>query len=270
MNRISGQGWARGGLVLGALFSIAGNIVHTVMSESAVSLAIRIPLAAAWPSLLFVSVEILVRVPWRRKLLDTLGRIVLLLPVGAVTAIVSYIHLHHLMVLAGENGWAAMLGPVGVDGTMIGSTIALLAIRAMTITGPAPAPEPDPEWIPERQEIVTDPIEIPQRGTLPWDQPDANPLADIQEMVARAGRPRRPRGQASEALEKAVRALLDGVATKDAAELHEVGRSTLGRYAKVGAVLRDNPQADIDLKQEKVQPELVAIMRDHFNRERVR
>jgi hypothetical protein len=43
-----------------------------------------------------------------------------------------------------------------------------------------------------------------------------------------------------------------------------------GRYMTVRNILRNDPQADIDCVQKKVRPDLVAVIRDAMNRERVR
>lgn len=72
---------------------------------------------------------------------------------------------------------------------------------------------------------------------------------------------RAPRGEISPALRSAVEALMNG-------ERPEVGgpgasAAVIGRYSKVLRALRDNPNASIDIKAEKVKPEIVDLLRSH-------
>jgi hypothetical protein len=272
--KISGQSWARFGLGFGAVLSIVGNVAHTMLVDSAVSLWLRVPFAVAWPVVLFIGIEVLVRVDWRRKFLDHLGRLVIWGPAGAVAAVVSYLHLHQLMTFTGESWFAALLGPLAIDGLMIGSTIALLAIRAATLA-PAPALAPSvKKWVvgPDGESVVEAGMSDEQLDATVarWTQ-NTTQATEIDPEVFPAkveleARVRRVRGGKPEQ-EQAVRLMLAG--QRDAA-LELVSRATLDTYGAVARILRDDPMAEIGEKVNgrTVRPELVAIIRDNANRER--
>ena len=244
MNNLSGKRWARFGLGLGAFLSVLGNEAHTFLTPSGVDITLRVILAFIWPAALFVAVEIFVRVAWRRRFIDYSGRALLIGPVSAVAAVVSYQHLHALMLLAAEDSFSALIGPVAIDGLMIGSTVALLAIRAATLAAPS------------------EPAEIPSPVLDDWD-------TAIDELVATQPLPptepieprtRTPRGQVDPKQQTAVSLILDG---QDKASVLTSGISsaTYGRLAKVARILRDDPHAVIDPQAEKVRPELIDTIR---------
>lgn len=266
----NGERWARGGLAFGAALSLMGNVAHTALATTDVSLWLRVPLAVAWPVALFVGIEVLVRIDWRRGFIDWLGRVLLWLPVSVVAAVVSYRHLFSLMGMAGEDSISRAVGPLAIDGLMLGCTVALLATRAarlveqrQEISSPVALPaetrqEQETEMIVSPQEITETVAEIQQEIV------SALPIVEEQEQEKResAARP------APEQMEKAVRALLSGESVAQAAEIFKVGRSTLARYGPVMRKLRDEPHADIDCKAARVNPALVAIIRHEINRER--
>lgn len=286
--RVSGQGWSRLALGFGAAFSVAGNVTHTVLVDSPVSLILRIPFAVAWPLALFIAVEVLVRVPWRRRLLDVLGRLVLILPVSAVAAVVSYQHLHQLMQLSGEDGFSSTIGPLAIDGLMMGGTVALLAIRFVLLMRTAETTEPDPNPI----QIVETPFGVHSLGTTPQSAIDGYGLAEpatdteiveqlvngaprtpaVEQAVQELIKPRtaRPAKATPEDMRKAVLALLDGKKVPEALELAGLPssrRAALGRYNTVINRLRNNPSADVsDIPG--IAPELLALIHDDANRRR--
>jgi len=265
--RISGQGWARFGLGFGAALSVIGNVAHTYLIDSTVSLLLRVPFAVAWPVVLFIGIEVLVRVDWRQKFLDHAGRVLIWGPAGAVAAVVSYLHLHQLMTFAGETWFAALVGPLAIDGLMIGCTVALLAIRAASLAEKLPVALEQPEisdehlekilerWTPEQEELEQPVIVKP----LPQMVEHAAKLEQRAETVRRSRQPK-------DSAEKAVRLMLEGRGS-EAVEQGLCGASTMRRYRHVMGILRDNPQAEIG-PEKKVAPELVAIIRDAMNRER--
>jgi hypothetical protein len=260
----SGQGWARSAVGIGAVLSVAGNITHTVLTPSAVHLAIRIPMAAALPVILFIAVEVFVRVAWRRTLLDFIGRATLILLPAFGAGYVSYFHLRDLAALSGEDAIGRVAWPLSVDGLMLGGTIALLAIRAARIA----------EQI-KPAAVIPIEAEITEQATVPLAlEPEAVSEPEALERVTQPRAERAPRGQVSENMRAAVLALVDAdnpLSVKDAAEKHDVARSTLGRYGTVLALLRDDPQRDLpDALAGRVKPELVGIIRDAANRGRAR
>lgn len=247
----NGQKWATGGLIFGAAISLMGNVAHTFLADSSISLLLRVPLAVLWPVALFVGIEILVRIDWRRNVIDWFGRALLVLPVSAVAAVVSYLHLHSLMGMAGEDWFSKLIGPAAIDGLMLGSTVALLAIRAHGST-PSLLPEPKEISDEEMEEIMDRWVSIPAER-----QPE---ISAAPEVPAIERRERAPRGEISPALKEAISALVAGEKPVNGPG---ASPATVGRYAKVLRTLRDNPNAPIDPVTEKVRPELVDVLRSH-------
>lgn len=124
-----GHGWAYFGVVLGLIASVAGNVANTVLTVSAVPLQLRVPFAVAWPVFVYIGIEVLTRVEWERNWRHWIARLMLMGPMTLVAAFMSYLHLHHLMILSGEPGLAQAVGPIAVDGTLFGCTVALLVTR---------------------------------------------------------------------------------------------------------------------------------------------
>ncbi len=249
----SGQGWARAAVAIGAVLSVSGNITHTVLTPSTVDLAIRIVQSAFLPVILFVAVEVFVRVAWRRGWLDFIGRAMLIMLPGFGAGYVSFFHLRDLSVLSGEDRIGSIAGPLAIDGLMIGGAVALLAIRAARLTAITPAPVP--AVLEEPQEEKTEAAPAPL----------GPPIAEkVTERPARA-----PKSEMAAKQEKAIRLLLEG-RRKDAVEAELMGDSTIGRYAKAMRILRDDALAEIDCKAQKVQPHLIEIMRQELKMERAR
>ncbi|HEY6926578.1 MAG TPA: hypothetical protein VI653_24045 [Steroidobacteraceae bacterium] len=250
MSNASGRRWGRGGLAFGASLSLMGNVAHTCLVSSSVSLWLRLPLAIVWPVALFVGIEILVRVIWRRNLIDVAGRFLLILPVSTVAAVVSYQHLHALMRLAGEDGVAVLIGPLAVDGLMLGSTVALLAIRAAELL---PTDSPDLDDVINRWLVGQD-----------WDRAAEEELAP--EMPVEA-----PVSPAVPPVERSPRAAWDQIRVAElamaqvkAGEAHKltgVGISTYCRWLRVALILKENPRAAID-KAERLTEAQVQLLRE--------
>src|SRR3954451_3034431 len=144
----SGRPWPYTGLILGGGVSVAANIAHSYVPPPAAPPGWApspgaVLLAAFWPAAVFVAVEIMARASWgagRRWLLVRWGG---LAPVALVAAVVSYRHLAGLLGYYGEDSVTISIGPLAVDGLMIVSTGALLAMSpggnvAVDIT-PTPA-----------------------------------------------------------------------------------------------------------------------------------
>lgn len=261
----NGQKWATGGLIFGAAISLMGNVAHTFLADSTISLLLRVPLAVLWPVALFVGIEILVRIDWRRNVIDWFGKVLLVGPVAAVGAVVSYLHLHSLMGMAGEDWFSKLIGPAAIDGLMLGSTVALLALRAHS----SPPGEITPVTL-EDIEAAEERLSLLAEEQTEQDWSKAAEIELGAEMLAEApispapsapAIERAPRGEISPYLRAAVEALMNG-------ERPEVGgpgasAAVVGRYSKVLRTLRDNPNASIDIKAEKVKPEIVDLLRSY-------
>lgn len=125
-----GHGWAYTGVIFGLIGSVAGNVANTVLVDSLVDLKLRIPFAVAWPVFIGIGIEVLTRVEWERNWRHWIARLLLMGPMTLVAGVMSWIHLNHLMKLTGEPELAQIIGPLAIDGTMFGCTVALLVTRA--------------------------------------------------------------------------------------------------------------------------------------------
>lgn len=239
----SGRRWSRFALGFGAVMSIMGNETHTLLTPGQVGTPIRIVLAFIWPAGLFVAVEVLVRVNWRRKVIDYAGRVIMMGFVSIVTAVVSYNHLHGLMQMADPGDWvSAMIGPCAIDGLMIGGTVALLAIRARSL---------EEEELPEEEISVSQPVDPDFRA---WTEE----LTTASPAAAEV-KPRSPRARwdARRVCELAVSGMKAGPASSETG----IGQSTYARYLAAARVLQDDPRAAIEPSR-KVPADHVAIIRE--------
>ncbi len=259
----SGQGWARAAVAVGAVLSVAGNATETVLTDSPVHLAIRIVIATFLPVIVFIAVEVFVRVAWRTMWLDRFGRGVLLLFPALGAAYVSFGHLYSLSRLSGSDEIAASANALAIDGLMIGGTVALLAIRAARLAeteqprllAPEEAAEPTP----------TDLAEITEKFTRATT--GNGKLERFVTPVSPAG-PRAPRSAKAEQ-EKAVRMLLDGATVEEAAAASGVSTATLRLYSKAQRLLLADPTAEIGPKLDgrSINAALLDIIRAWANRE---
>jgi hypothetical protein len=121
------------GFVFGSVMSIAANVLHTWLPAAhqppgwSPALPAQIG-AAVWPIGLLLSVEVLSRVRWPRARLWTLARFGGTGAVALGSATISYGHLRDVLLAWQYNPLAAAVGPLVLDGLMVISGLALLAI----------------------------------------------------------------------------------------------------------------------------------------------
>jgi len=122
--------------------SIAANALHVVLvtgpTVGGASVA-QVVSAAFWPVALIISVEVIARVAWPDNTAFMLLRWGGVGAVALVAAIVSYGHMHGLLLHWGESAITALLGPIGVDGLVTVGAVALMAIGHGPETQPAAA-----------------------------------------------------------------------------------------------------------------------------------
>lgn len=260
----SGQGWARAAVAVGAVLSVAGNATETVLTESPVNLAIRITIAVALPVLVFIAVEVFVRVAWRRTALDFVGRVMLLTLPAFGAAYVSFGHLYSLSTRSGADWIAASANALAIDGLMIGGTVALLAIRAARLAEAQTPPRT---------------LETPAGNVITFDRdlPEAE-VAEFKESFQKAQREeraafytppavieqeqtRKPRAAKADQA-KAIALLLEGK-PDEAVAAGLMSRATIATYAKVARLLQQDPSAEIGQKVNgrSVNAELVELIR---------
>jgi hypothetical protein len=286
-----GRKWVRGTLSLTLGLSMAANIGHTLLADSTIPAWLRMIGAVAWPVLIFLAVEILVRVAWQPRASHRLARLLILVP-GIPAAITSYEHMHAVLMAMGERPFIAAIGPGAVDLMMIGCTLTLLftrevgklseaarAVRLSMVNDWIDAGEtPDIDAVIAKWGITEETLPIPVSPAVELPIPVSPSPADLafaeqrerSEAVkaqflpqvreynrARTGRPE---------AEKAIRLMLDG--RRDEAVPALMGDSTMRRYEQVARILRDDPLAEVNVKGAR--PDLVAIMREELRTERAR
>ncbi len=142
-----GRGWAKLGIFLGGGVSVAANVAHSFIPPAGAPTNWHPQLGAVllsmvWPVFLFIGIEILVKSAWPHLWYWQALRWLGLLPVVLVSGLVSYRHLHGLLLYYGDEPLVAALGPLSVDGVMAMATGALIAINTTTRHAATPAQQP--------------------------------------------------------------------------------------------------------------------------------
>lgn len=117
-------------LILGAGASMAGNIVDTYRTRGQATDGLDIFLAAFFPGLVVLMVEVFVSSRWRGlswplQIVRWLGCV----SISAVAMRVSWVHLNELMSSRGQQADVATLGPLAIDFLAIMATALILAGR---------------------------------------------------------------------------------------------------------------------------------------------
>jgi hypothetical protein len=135
-NATRGRGWARAGFGFGVSASLAANVENTLRLPHAPLGAVLA--ASYWPLALLITLEIMARVSWPAEQRYWLLRYLGLYTVATIAAFVSYTHMSALLRYYGEDAITAHLGPFSVDGLMVVSATALLAIADNLKRHPVP------------------------------------------------------------------------------------------------------------------------------------
>jgi hypothetical protein len=136
---VRGRLVALAGFAFGSIMSIAANVLHAwlpaAQQRSGWSPGVAEQIGAAvWPVGLLLSVEVLSRVQWPRGWSWATARFAGTGTVALGSAAISYGHLRDVLLAWHYNPLAATVGPLVLDGLMVISGFALLAISN------APAP----------------------------------------------------------------------------------------------------------------------------------
>jgi hypothetical protein len=116
--------YAYAGVVSGLGLSVWANMTHAALQPGGATPG-ALAMAGFWPIGLFLSLEILTRTAWTGGVALAAARVGLAVVV-TVAAVVSYLHLHGLLVGYGEAWLPAIIGPLAIDGLMAVSAAALL------------------------------------------------------------------------------------------------------------------------------------------------
>lgn len=121
------------GFAFGSIMSVAANVLHTWLPADemppgwAPGVAPQIG-AAVWPIGLLISVEVLSRVRWRTGFMWSLARYGGAGTVAVGSGVISYGHLREVLLAWGYGHPGADVGPFVLDGLMVVSGFALLAM----------------------------------------------------------------------------------------------------------------------------------------------
>jgi len=132
------------GFVFGSVMSVAANVLHAWLPAQerpagwSPGIAPQVG-SAVWPIGLLLSVEVLSRVPWAPGFWWALARYGGAGTVALGSAVISYGHLHEVLLAWDYGTLGAAVGPLVLDGLMVVSGFALLTMsRAQAVTaGPA-------------------------------------------------------------------------------------------------------------------------------------
>jgi hypothetical protein len=129
-------------LLSGAGLSVAGNVADTFRVRGLSTDTLDIVLAAAWPLLVLLTIELFVSRRWSGQIGFQVLRWVGCLAIGSMAMMSSWVHLHDLLSVRGQIGFVATGGPLAIDGMAIMATGLLLSTRGKlaTVTKLATAP----------------------------------------------------------------------------------------------------------------------------------
>lgn len=235
-------------LIATLIVSVIANVTHSVLADSIISLWLRVPGGVLWPVLTFLAIEIIVRTVWQRRASHYLARVLVLGP--AIPAlIISYNHQQSLLAMMGETQFVASIGPVAIDGLMIGCTLALLFTRS----APPPAPQP-----------------IDLSGVI-----DSLPTTEITVSGVYDDAVPRPAAASSfdkdSRLRRAVESLQAGMSVKEAADFSALSESYVRNYAAVVKTLLADPEAEIPpTSARRVKADVVSSIREWARSESVK
>lgn len=259
---LNGRRWARGFLIFSLIVSLVGNVAHTWLADSVISLGLRVPSALLWPILTFGAIEIVIRVAWQSLWTHALARATVL-TVSIPAAVTSYEHLHALLVMMGENRFISTIGPLAIDGMMIGCTLTLLFTREMRAF---PSVDLDinvddviTRWNVEPAPVVETWQWEPSTADLRWaeemmkPEPETKKRANLRDLGA------------TERTRELVSALclIQGEDVKKVSEKTGLATSTLYRYKKAVSLLGASPDQPLP-EDLRIPSDVVQFIRDEL------
>jgi hypothetical protein len=149
-------------LAVGVAASVGANILHARPEPVAQAIA-------AWPPLaLLATVELVSRIPARRRLLGV-GRVAATVVIAGIAGWVSYWHMTAVAARYGETPTAAHLLPVSVDGLIVVASISLVELathnRSAAVHTGQSAGDPAPS--PARPKPDESTVDQPEVASLP-------------------------------------------------------------------------------------------------------
>lgn len=245
------------GVVLGGSASVAANLAHAVYVQPHLS-PVTVIGAVLWPLFTLIGFEVVVRPPWPtrgwRSLPWWLCRLAVI-GVGVVAVVTSYEHMSGLLAYSGDNGFAVRYGPLAIDGLMVTSAAALLAIErfgrtaqattpARVVQQSAPGPVPAVSTVlhladdvhraaaaGQRPPAIS--LPVPEEASPPPApaDPDGPPPGTVAEEEPRTTRPRGATGRNRE-LAHQMRAGEPDISNREIARRLGITPQTVGGYFK--------------------------------------
>ena len=239
-----GRGWTYFGMTLGASISIYANIaekyVKHVVTRTSDAWAPNphppldgVALAAAAPVALWAMLEILIRVQgssWRAWVVRAMAGLV-----AAVAFLTSFQHLMGLLLARGESTITAWSYPVGIDGLLVGSAIALWQIRSDAADAARKGAKATPETV---AQVTPEPRGVDE-ATAPTSGPEPlqpAPQAETPAVdAAPVSTPRKPAPAAVSPHRAEIQRLhRAGVANAEIARRLNISTKTVGRNLAAG------------------------------------
>jgi hypothetical protein len=187
----SGRAWARAGIALGAASSLGINYQAAWLTVTGHAPYAKQAAAVMWPLFLIATVEVMARTTWPKVGgWKTWGWLVVrfggLGSIGTSSAVISYTHVHAVLMYWGYGEAGARAGAVCMDGLMVLCGFALLASNrtAETTTKPAAVGTPVTDAAPGQQEPTAQPAAPavhPETGT------PATPLVGVPQTRGGSG-----------------------------------------------------------------------------------
>jgi hypothetical protein len=132
-------------LLVGAGLSVAGNLADTYRTRGADIDNLDKVMAAGWPILVLLAIEMFVSPRWSPERMFQTWRWIGCLAVGGMAMVVSWTHLHDLMSARNQLPVVSILGPLAIDGMAIMATGLILSTR---VRGHAVMATPSPVMTP--------------------------------------------------------------------------------------------------------------------------
>ena len=119
----------RGALGFGIAASITANVIHSLTQPHAQQWQVwsSAGLSALAPVVLFISVEMVTRIPIHSRVLGW-GRLLITLFLASCSGWISYWHMVDVAGMLGEDGGSQYIYPLIIDGMMIVATISLIEL----------------------------------------------------------------------------------------------------------------------------------------------
>jgi hypothetical protein len=116
-------------LLVGAGLSVAGNLADTYRTRGADVDGLDKVMAAGWPILVLLAIEMFVSPRWSSARMFQAWRWIGCLAVGGMAMVVSWTHLHDLMTSRSQLFIVSVVGPLAIDGMAIMATGLILSTR---------------------------------------------------------------------------------------------------------------------------------------------